>query len=217
MNRAWKLASVVSRRHFLAWSTAFGVAGLAGSRELVETKNPLKSRPQIGDDPINPDTITTIGSKTTISNTEAVPCQRRQPRVPASRAPAAAHRPAAAALSCSKRTSRSSNATSAINTKQFLDDPAANNVARHRCPRSSFRHGAESSDRIDVQITLPEDRKTTSLLAWGICSRRVVHHGPPTDANVHSQILAPAPPLAPGGRLLLGDVWAKRSDDDRTR
>ena len=72
MNRAWKQAAAVSRRNFLAWSAAVGAAGLAGCKTAEPDTSKMPARSQIGEDPADPDTVVTIGSKTSVSNTEAL-------------------------------------------------------------------------------------------------------------------------------------------------
>ncbi|MBY0460654.1 MAG: twin-arginine translocation signal domain-containing protein, partial [Gemmataceae bacterium] len=68
MNRAWQLAAL-SRRGFLAWTAAVGVAGLAGCKHH-EAKKVQTPRSQIGDDPADPDSVVTVGAKTDVGNTD---------------------------------------------------------------------------------------------------------------------------------------------------
>ena len=72
MNRAWLLAGV-HRRMFLAL-TALGFVGLAGCHGMPwSEKEKVQGRSQVGEDPIAElDASTTIGSKTTIGNTESI-------------------------------------------------------------------------------------------------------------------------------------------------
>src|SRR5262249_39399916 len=66
--------------------------------------------------------------------------------------------------------------------------------------------GARKDEPIDVQITLPEESKTTSLLGGILfpCELQTSD----TTGNIHSQVHNGAA-AAPSGRLLLGHVWAK--------
>ena len=72
MNRAWMMAGL-HRRKFLSLSAAVGIAGLAGCHGPWWGKDKIQGRSQVGDDSIPElDATTTIGSKTTIGNTESI-------------------------------------------------------------------------------------------------------------------------------------------------
>lgn len=208
MNRAWKLASVVSRRHFLAWSAAFGVAGLVGCQNWLKHKNPLQVRPQIGDDPVDPDTVTTIGAKTTIGNTEAL--QVSGVGLVYQLAGTGSSPPPSGWRTMLEDNLKKIKRDQAINTKEFLDNPSR--TTSLVIVSALIPPGARKDDRIDVQITLPDDSKTTSLLGGVLFPVELLTSD--TTANVHSQIHSGSG-SGPGGRLLLGDMWAKAQSDDQ--
>src|SRR5688500_18108610 len=72
MNRAWGLATGLSRRKFLALSTA-ALTGLAGCKGLGGTdEEKVQGRSQVGEDPGDITGSTTVGTKTTVGNTEPI-------------------------------------------------------------------------------------------------------------------------------------------------
>src|SRR5262249_29205377 len=66
--------------------------------------------------------------------------------------------------------------------------------------------GARKGELVDVQITLPEDSKTSSLQGGVLFPVELITSD--STANVRSQIHNGAA-AGPGGRFLTGDVWAK--------
>ncbi|MFO0822982.1 MAG: hypothetical protein U0792_07660 [Gemmataceae bacterium] len=73
MNRAWIASAALSRRKFLALSTAVGLAGFnVGCKGPEAEKLKTQGRSQIGEDPTDLDGTTTVGSKTTVGNTESI-------------------------------------------------------------------------------------------------------------------------------------------------
>jgi hypothetical protein len=92
----------------------------------------------------------------------------------------------------------------AINTRELLDNPARTTslvLVTARVPP-----GARKGDTIDVQVTLPEESRTTSLQGGVLfpCDLTTTE----TTGNIHSQFHG-GEHAGPSGRLLLGSVWAK--------
>jgi hypothetical protein len=206
MNRAWKLATGVSRRHFLALSAAFGVIGMVGCKNTWGNKNPLKMRSQIGEDPSDPDTVTTIGAKTTVSNTE--PLTVNGVSLVYNLAGTGSSPPPSGYRTMLEENLKRRKRDQAINTKQFLDNPAK--TTSLVLVSALIPPGARKGERIDVQITLPDDSKTISLQGGKLFPADLLTSD--TTANVHSQIHN-GNAAAPSGRMLLGDRWAEAASD----
>jgi len=202
MNRAWKLAAGVSRRHFLAWSAACGVAGLLGCKSTKSDLTKVQSRSQIGEDPADSDTVATIGSKTTVSNTESLEVNGvglvyQLPGTGSSPPPGGWRNMLEESLKKLKR-------DQSVSIKELLDGPSRTTslvlVAALVPP------GAREGEQIDVQITLPSESRTTSLQGGVLFPVELMTTD--TTGNVRSQ-LQNGTSSGPSGRLLLGNVWAK--------
>lgn len=199
MNRAWELAAGLSRRHFLALTAAAGAAGLAGCKGTEAGK--LQTRSQIGEDPADPDAPATIGTKTAVGNTEAlvvsgVGLVYRLPGTGSSPAPGGWRTRLEDSMKKAKR-------DQTINLKQILDDPGR--TTSLVIVSALIPPGARKGEAIDVQITLPEDSKTTSLQGGELVECELITFD--TAGNVHSQVHTGTP--GAGGRLLDGTPWAK--------
>jgi hypothetical protein len=201
MNRAWGLAAGVSRRHFLAATAALGAAGLVGCKSGDKAPKQLQTRSQIGEDPADPDSVVTIGSKTTVSNTEAlvvngVGLVYQLPGTGSSP-------PQGGWRTMLEDNLKKLKRDQAINTKELLDSPSR--TTSLVIVSALIPPGARKDDRIDVQVTLPDESKTTSLQGGVLFPVDLVTSD--SSANVHSQLHGG--PAAQGGRLLLGDALAK--------
>ena len=158
MNRAWELAAGMSRRNFLAWSAAVGVAGAVGCKG---TPDPLKLQPrsQIGEDPADPDAVVTVGSKTTVSNTEAlavsgVALVYQLPGTGSSP-------PAGGWRTMLEDGLKKMKKDQALSVKELLDSPSR--TTSLVLVSALVPPGARKDEAIDVQVTLPDESKTTSL------------------------------------------------------
>ncbi|HEY1189142.1 MAG TPA: flagellar basal body P-ring protein FlgI, partial [Gemmata sp.] len=202
MNRAWKLAAGISRRHFLAWSAAVGTAGLAGCKgtDLFKSKTPTQ-RSQIGEDPADPDTVTTVGSKTSVGNTEplvvsGVGLVFNLPGTGSSPPPGTWRTMLEDSLKRLKQ-------DQSVNLKKLLDGPGR--TTSLVIVSAEVPPGARKGEPIDVQITLPDDSRTTSLQGGELFPTDLITFD--TTGNVASRLHTGAP--AGGGRLLAGNLWAR--------
>ncbi|MFM8274237.1 MAG: flagellar basal body P-ring protein FlgI [Gemmata sp.] len=197
MNRAWNLAAGIGRRNFLALSAAVGAAGLIGCRSTDAAK--LQTRSQIGEDP-DPDTAVTIGSKTSVGNTESLQVSGvglvfNLQGTGSSPPPGGWRTMLENHLKKVKR--------EAFNVKEVLDGPGR--TTSLVLVSALIPPGARKGDPIDVQITLPDDSKTASLQGGELFPAELITYD--TAGNVTSQVRNGTP--GEGGRLLEGSVWAK--------
>ncbi|MBP3959154.1 flagellar basal body P-ring protein FlgI [Gemmata sp. G18] len=200
MNRAWKLAAGISRRNFLAWSAAVGVAGMVGCKSTDAKK--VQTRSQIGEDPSDPDSVVTIGSKTTVGNTEALQVSGvglvfNLPGTGGGATPGIWRTMLEDNLKKSKK-------DQGLNIKELLDAPSR--TTSLVIVNALIPPGARKGELIDVQVTLPSDSRTTSLQGGELLTTELVTSD--TTANVSSQVHTGSA-SGPGGRLLLGNTWAK--------
>lgn len=202
MNRSWNLAAGLSRRNFLALSAALGVAGAVGCKHTTDPLKKLQPRSQIGEDPADPDTVATIGSKTTVSNTEAlvvsgVGLVYQLPGTGSSPPPGGWRTMLEDGLKKMKR-------DQVLGVKDLLDNPAR--TTSLVLVSALVPPGARKDEPIDVQVTLPDESKTTSLQGGLLFPCELLTSD--TTGNVHSQVHS-GTAAAPSGRLLLGTPWAK--------
>lgn len=198
MNRAWGL----SRRGFLAWSAALGAAGLVGCKNTGTDANRLQPRSQIGEDPTDPDAPLTIGSKTTVGNTEplvvsGVGLVWQLPGTGSSP-------PAGGWRTMLEDHLKKLKRDQAMNLKELLDSPSR--TTSLVLVSAVVPPGARKGELIDVQVTLPEESKTTSLQGGSLFPCELLNSD--TTGNVSSQIHGGGP-TGPSGKLLLGHPWAK--------
>jgi hypothetical protein len=202
MNRAWTLAAGMSRRNFLAWSAAVSVAGMVGCKNAPDPLKKLKPRSQIEEDPVDPDTVVTIGSKTTVGNTESLTVSGvglvyQLPGTGSSPPPGGWRTMLEDNLKKAKK-------DQALNIKELLDSPTR--TTSLVLVSALVPPGSRKDELIDVQITLPEESKTTSLQG-GILSLCELITSDSTG-NIASQLHTGAA-AAPSGRFLPGSVWVK--------
>ncbi len=199
MNRAWKLAAGMSRRQFFTLSAALGVAGVVGCKNT--DMNRLQTRSQIGEDPTDSDTVVTIGSKTSVGNTEplvvnGVGLVFSLPGTGSSPPPGGWRTMLENSLKKAKR-------DQTLSLKEVLDDPGR--TTSLVLVSALIPPGARKDELIDVQITLPDDSKTTSLQGGMLFPCDL--YTSDTSGNVSSQMQTGTP--SGGDRLLMGNVWAK--------
>jgi hypothetical protein len=199
MNRARSLATGLSRRKFLALSTAAltGLAGCKGVGGPDDTK--VQGRSQVGEDPGDITGSTTIGTKTTVGNTEPIMVSGvgLVYGLPGTGSSAPANGWRTMLEDALKK-------QGASHLKQILDDPRR--TTSLVLVSALIPPGARKGDPIDVQITLPEESKTTSLKGgklW-LCELYTTD----TVGNIKS-LVHEGRPSGPSGPLLKGDVWAK--------
>ena len=200
MNRAWKLAAGISRRNFLALSAAFGAAGVIGCKNTDAAKLQTP-RSQIGEDPADPESVATIGSKTTVGNTESlvvsgVGLVYNLPGTGSSATPGGWRTRLEGSLKKTKR-------DQSLNLKELLDAPSR--TTSLVLVSALIPPGARKGELIDVQITLPEDSKTTSLQGGELFPAELITFD--TTGNVSSQVHAGE--AGGGGRILDGYPWAQ--------
>ncbi len=200
MNRAWLLAGV-HRRKFLAL-TALSITGLTGCHGLPwSEKEQAQGRSQVGEDPIAElDASTTIGSKTTIGNTEPVLVSGvglvyNLPGTGSSAPPGG--------WRMMLEQSLKKNPRLAGHLRELLDDPRK--TTSLVLVTAAIPPGARKGDPVDIQITLPDESKTTSLKG-GILHPCELYTSD-TTGNIRSMVHQ-GRPTAPSGDLKIGDLWA---------
>jgi hypothetical protein len=198
--KGWK------RRDFLLLST-WGLAGIAGCHNLWDGRNlsnKIQSRSQIGDDPkFDLDDSTTIGSKSTVGNTEPIPVSgvglvSNLPGTGSS-APPGGWR---------NMLEQSLKKQGVTNVREFLDDPQRRTSLV--LVSALIPPGARKGELIDVEITLPEESKTTSLKGGYLHHCELYTYD--TTGNIRA-MLREGKRIGPSGDLKLGDVWAVASGE----
>ena len=185
MNRAW-----------LLWvAVAAGLTGCVGDKS-----DKVQARPQIGEDAAaDPDAFATVGMKTTVGNTEpilvsGVGLVYRLPGTGSS-APPGGWR---------QMLENSLKKQGLTNLKELLDDPAR--TTSLVLVSGMIPPGARKGEMIDVQITVPEESKTTSLKGGTLLACELFNYD--TTGNLKS-MASGGGPSAPSGDLKLGNVWAR--------
>ena len=187
MNRAW-LVSV---------ALATGLTGCLGSNKVADK---VQGRSQIGEDAApDPDALATIGMKTSVGNTEPIPVSGvglvyRLPGT-GSNAPTGGWR---------QMIENNLKKQGFTNLKELLDDPAR--TTSLVLVSALIPPGARKGEAIDVQISLPEESKTTSLKGGVLLACELFNYD--TTSNLHS-VVKEGKPAGPGGELKLGNVWAR--------
>jgi hypothetical protein len=193
----------MSRRNFLTLAAAFGVAGMMGCKSTPDPLKKLKPRSQIGgEDPVDPETVVTIGSKTTVSNTEplivsGVGLVYQLPGTGSSP-------PEGGWRSMLEDSLKKAKKGQMINIKDLLDNPAR--TTSLVLVSALVPPGARKGEMIDVQVTLPDESKTTSLQGGILFPCELITSD--TTGNIQSLVRNGAP-AGPSGRFLAGNVWAE--------
>lgn len=201
MNRVWNLAGL-SRRNFLAWSAALGAAGAVGC--TMFDKSPVEKmmpRSQIGEDPADPDTVVTVGAKTTVSNTESLVVSGVG--LVYQLAGTGSSPPPGGWRSMLEDSLKKMKRDQALSVKELLDSPSR--TTSLVLVSALIPPGARKDEPIDVQVTLPEDSRTTSLQGGLLFPCELMTSD--TTGNVAAQVRGGAG--GGGGQLLRGNVWAK--------
>lgn len=194
------------RREFLVLST-WGLASITGCHNLWDNHsltNKIQSRSQIGDDPnFDLDDSTTIGSKSTVGNTEPIPVSgvglvSNLPGTGSS-APPGGWR---------TMLEQSLKKQGVTNVREFLDDPQRRTSLV--LVSALIPPGARKGELIDVEITLPEESKTTSLKGGYLHHCELYTYE--TTGNIRA-MLREGKRVGPSGDLKLGDVWAVASGE----
>ncbi len=200
MNRARGLAGL-SRRNFLAWSATVGVAGFTGCKHSA-TPPASQTRSQIGEDASDADTVVTIGSKTVVS--EAQPLTVSGVGLVWQLHGTGSSPPSGGWRTMLEESFKKAKRDQALNVKELLDGP--NRTTSLVLVTAQIPPGARKGDLIDVQVTLPEESKTTSLLGGVLWPCELLTTD--TTGNIHSQI-HDGESSGATGRLLLGSTWAR--------
>src|SRR5262249_10140015 len=189
MNRAWVLGVglVVSL-----------VAGLTG---CVWSKSGLvQGRSQIGEDPAgDPDAFATVGMKTQVGNTEPIPVSGvglvyRLNGTGSSAPPGGAR----------TMLENSLKKQGFNHLKQLLDDPTR--TTSLVLVSALIPSGARKGDPIDIQITLPDESKTTSLKSGELLTCELKNFD--TTGNL-SSVVHQGQMSQPSGSLVLGNTWVR--------
>lgn len=200
MNRTWAITSKVSRRNFLTLSAAaLGFAGVAGCKTADLDKAKVQARSQIGEDPGEVDGSTTVGSKTTVGNAE--PIQVSGVGVVFG-LPGTGSSPAQGGWRLMLEDALKKQGHT--NIKEILDNPSRSTSLV--LVSALIPPGARKGDPVDIQVTLPDDSKTTSLKGGRLALCEL--YTSDTTGNIKS-LVHEGRPSGPSGALLKGDVWAK--------
>jgi hypothetical protein len=200
MNRVWNLAGL-SRRTFLAGAAALGASGAVGCT-MFDKADKVIPRPQIGEDPADSDTVVTVGSKTSVSNTESlvvsgVGLVYQLPGTGSSPPPGGWRTMLEESLKKMKR-------DQSLSLKELLDAPSR--TTSLVIVSALIPPGARKDEPIDVQVTLPDDSRTTSLQGGLLFPCELLTSD--TTGNVYSQIHS-GKTAGPSGQFLRGNVLAK--------
>jgi Flagellar P-ring protein len=199
MNRSWELAGGVNRRKFLALSAA-ALAGFAGCKTTDTDKlKQVQSRSQIGEEPGDIDGTTTVGSKTSIGNTEMI--QVSGVGLVYGLPGTGSSPPANGWRLMLEDTLKKQGQT---NLKELLDNP--NRSTSLVLVTAMIPPGVRKGDPIDIQITLPDESKTTSLKGGRLFLCEL--YTTDTTGNIKSMVHE-GRQSSPSGELRKGDVWVR--------
>ena len=175
---------------------AIGLTGCAGSKD-----HKVQARPQIGEDSAtDPDTFATVGMKTTPDNMGPIAVSgvglvyRLQPGTGSS-APPGAWR---------EMLEHSLKKQGFSNLKELLEDP--NRTTSLVLVSALVPPGARKGELVDLQISLPDESRTTSLKGGVLLACELVDYD--TTGNLRAQTQR-GRPGGPGGTLLLGNTWVR--------
>ncbi len=186
MNRSWVLGI----------GLIVGLTGCVGSQE-----DKVQGRSQIGEDPASEsDAFANVGMKTVPDNMGPIAVSgvglvyRLEPGTGSSATPG----------SWRQMLEHSLKKQGFTNLKELLDDP--NRTTSLVLVSAIIPPGARKGEPIDVQISLPDDSKTTSLKGGKLLACELVDYE--TTGNIDA-MLKNGQGAGAGGKLLLGSVWAK--------
>jgi hypothetical protein len=164
----------------------------------------VQSRSQMSDDPtLELDDSTTIGSKSMVGNTEPIAVSgvglvSNLPGTGSSAPPG----------SWRTMLEHSLKKQGVTNVREFLDDPHKRTSLV--LVSALIPPGARKGELIDVEVTVPEDSKTTSLKGGYLHHCELYTYD--TTGNLRAMIRE-GKRVAPSGDLKLGDVWAVASGE----
>jgi flagellar basal body P-ring protein FlgI len=190
MNRAWLLT---------AGLVAGVVLASTGCHNTDKTK--VQGRSQVGEDSSTEfDASTTIGQKTSVGNTEpiAVSGVGLVYGLPGTGSSAT---PGGWRMMLEHQLKKKG-----YSIKELLDNP--NKTTSLVLVSALIPPGARKGDPIDVQITLPDESKTTSLKGGELLECNL--YNTDTTGNIKS-VVHDGRPTGPSGDLKLGDIWATAS------
>jgi hypothetical protein len=175
------------------------VVGLTGCVDKSAKTPAVQGRSQIGEDASDLDSFGTTGQKTTVGNTEGIPVSGiglvYNLAGTGSTAPPGGWR---------SMLENSLKKQGFSNIKELLDDPAK--TTSLVMVTALIPPGARKGEAIDIQISLPDESKTTSLKGGKLLACELVSSD--TTGNLQS-LAKDGRPSGPSGNLLLGTTWAK--------
>lgn len=193
MNRAWVLAAA------LAVGSVVGSAGCKSS-EVDKLKKKVQGRSQVGDDPAaDLDPAATVGQKTTVGNTEGITVSGVG-LVYGLPGTGGGAQPGGWRMMLENNLKKQG----CSNLKELLDDPGK--TTSLVLVSAVIPPGARKGELVDIQVTLPDDSKTTSLKGGKLLACDLFNSD--TTGNLKSMIHE-GRQAGPSGDLKLGDVWAK--------
>jgi hypothetical protein len=186
----------MNRASVLLLGLAVGLTGCVGSKAEKG-----QNRAQIGEDPApDADAFATVGMKTMPDNMGPIAASgvglvyRLQPGTGSS-APAGSWR---------QMLEHSLKKQGFTNLRELLDDP--NRTTSLVIVSAVVPPGARKGEAVDIEVTLPEESKTTSLKGGVLLACELTDYD--TTGNLKS-VVHGGRGGTPGGSLLLGNVWAK--------
>jgi hypothetical protein len=194
------MAGGVSRRKFLTLSAALGIAGVVGCKSTETDKTKIQSRSQVGEDtPGDIDASTTIGSKTQVGNTDLIQVSGvglvyGLPGTGSSAPPGGWRLMLEDTLKKQGQT----------NLKELLDDPRRSTSLV--LLTALIPPGARKGEPVDIQVTLPDESKTTSLKGGKLFPCEL--YTTDSTSNLKS-LVHDGRPSGPGGELRKGDIWVR--------
>ncbi|MBY0514023.1 MAG: flagellar basal body P-ring protein FlgI [Gemmataceae bacterium] len=188
----------MNRRGFLVVGVGLA-AGLTGCVGTTKS-GPNQVRSQVGEDsPADPDAFATVGMKTQVGNTDAVPVSGVGLVY---RLPGTGSSPTNNGWRTMLENGLKKQGFSHL--KELLDDP--NKTTSLVIVSALIPSGARKGERIDVRVTLPDESKTQSLKGGELIACDLVNFD--TTANLESVAHSGQTSRA-GGGLVLGSAMAK--------
>ena len=175
------------------------VCGLTGCVDKSAKTQPVQGRSQIGEDPADVESFGTAGQKTSVGNTESIPVSGVG--LVYGLAGTGSSAPPGGWRSMLENSLKKQGFS---NIKELLDDPAK--TTSLVMVTALIPPGARKGEAVDVQISLPDESKTTSLKGSKLMLCELVSSD--TTGNLQS-VAKGQGPTGPSGNLVLGTMWAK--------